>query len=336
MSSIFNSFAQPDVDRWDEKIQSSIADLVKPKVPVSSGCDWMPPYLIDIAENDQLRSVFDISVGVEYQNLLGSYKGLVVDAFLRKDVVSLNFLKNNDFLKSFLYENPTDALDLLNVRNSAWEGYGFLNDAHKRRFDRQWQRYLEETNSTSLFNLYESKFTLLKKDKELREEILGLLVGPSNNVLTELKRANIFHGNYITVINGQEISIPFISFSSSSAKLLNKFVADGISEIDGKLIIPRPPANDSPDRFVKVSPGNENRAFDAEISLFDYWMKDIYEQTNLDWRQLADKDEIISLMIAGEFNSFMSPCPSCSSVIQTFFDSDNIDNLVDWGINFLD
>ncbi|MFT6337705.1 MAG: hypothetical protein ACJATI_004470 [Halioglobus sp.] len=76
MSSIFNSFAQPDVDRWDEKIQSSIADLVQPKVVVSPGCDWIPPYLDDIGAIESFRTYMSNLPDAIYVKTVKSYKAL--------------------------------------------------------------------------------------------------------------------------------------------------------------------------------------------------------------------------------------------------------------------
>lgn len=287
--------------------------------------------------NNEFANIFNTSSGgvkLESWDVL-----FVTNSGFRLDVSILTKLSSNVDLLNVLKNNIDEATSFFSVRNSAWVGYdlGLVNPKHKTRMDRQWNRFFEEGNSLDFVQLYKSKFALLNQTMSFRQEILDRLGNSiSNNVLAEIKKANIFYGNRTTIINGTPQVEEFIAFSSSSPKLMNKFNNEGIIDISGIPIVQRPPNNDAPTRYVKTTPGNSNRAFDAEISMFDDWMRKIHQDTGLDWRIENHRNQIRSMLDGGDFNSFMSPCPSCSSVIHNFFNVENVDDIVQWALDFND
>ena len=76
----------------------------------------------------------------------------------------------------------------------------------------------------------------------------------------------------------------------------------------------------SPNNTAKfVMPTFRNRQFDAEISMFDDWMRYIHNETGLDWRNMTDRPIIRSMIGDGDFFSTMTTCSSCSNVFDDFY-----------------
>ena len=146
ISSFCSSYAQPDVDHWDERIESSITNNLKSSTPVNGdACDWIPPYLKDIGDKDDFRNFMN-SVEEPYilktnaYAILHEISGTIGDAW-KTDVIVLKKLVAD-------LGKDADLIDYLRDDPSLFNTWNGITKSSKRH-DGEYLELLRDTRLIS-------------------------------------------------------------------------------------------------------------------------------------------------------------------------------------------
>ncbi|MBX2870995.1 MAG: HINT domain-containing protein [Saprospiraceae bacterium] len=241
----------------------------------------------------------------------------------------LSGIAKNSFLFTFFKNNPNEVNSFFDIYSAAWQSYDLLSLSHQGRMNDLRARFFAEVTDNQSYLQFKTHFTVSRDSEYFRGIIRQSL---NDNEIT--KTRNLAWGN-ISYRDPNTDLMENIHFIAISGKpVTTALMEQGIENIDGNLLIPNPPRRNHPERMVKDYIDEvQNRSQDSEVSILDYFMRKLLDETGFDWRKPSDRTSILTeFEISLELKSTMSPClESCHRILEDDFSGSGVEKNIEFG-----
>ena len=241
----------------------------------------------------------------------------------------LSGIAKNSYLFTFFKNNPSEVNSFFDIYSAAWQYYDLLSLPHQGRMNDLRARFFAEVIDNQSYLKFKTHFTVSRDSEYFRG-----IIRQSLNDNEIMKTRNLAWGNISYRDPSTDLieNIQFIAISGKPAT--TALMEQGIENLEGNILIPNPPRRNHPERMVKDYIDEvQNRSQDSEVSILDYFMRKLLDETGFDWRKPSDRISILTeFEISLELKSTMSPClESCHRLLEDDFSGLGIQKNIEFG-----